>query len=174
MNHLLRPWIWSSFRASSGLTPCDVLSSTPRVRAPAIARWHTHLHGLATAIHEICGLNQSLHCCITENTPPSSLSPQLWPKLFYSYLISGYDSPNKQNGVVEKNLAGKLLLLTLAPSDIICRGHGVRDKKNYSIAVLEGVQDHEKNANCGACICDGYHFCGLGARRYAFLQTWNR
>ena len=24
MNHLLRPWIWSSFRASSGLTPCDV------------------------------------------------------------------------------------------------------------------------------------------------------
>jgi hypothetical protein len=38
---------------------------------------------------------------------------------FRSYLFSAYDSPNKQNGVVEKNLAGKLLLLTLAPSDII-------------------------------------------------------
>ena len=25
MNYLLRPWIWPSFRASSGLEPCDVL-----------------------------------------------------------------------------------------------------------------------------------------------------
>ena len=38
---------------------------------------------------------------------------------FMNYRGWGYDSPNKQNGVVEKNLAGKVLLLTLAPSDII-------------------------------------------------------
>ena len=43
-------------RASHPATYC---SSTPRVRAPAIARWHTHLYGLVTVIHEICGLYQS-------------------------------------------------------------------------------------------------------------------
>jgi hypothetical protein len=36
--------------------PCDVLSSTPRVRVPAVARLHAHLHGLVTPIHEISGL----------------------------------------------------------------------------------------------------------------------
>ena len=36
--------------------PATYCSSTPRVRPPAVARWHTLLHGLATAIREISGL----------------------------------------------------------------------------------------------------------------------
>ena len=35
--------------------PATYCSSTPRVQLPAVARWHTHLHGLETVIHEICG-----------------------------------------------------------------------------------------------------------------------
>jgi hypothetical protein len=39
--------------ASSGLAPCDVLTSTPQVRVPrcrgTVARWHDHLHDLAPA-----------------------------------------------------------------------------------------------------------------------------
>jgi hypothetical protein len=31
-------------------------SGTPRNQHPAVARWHAHLRGLATAIHEISGL----------------------------------------------------------------------------------------------------------------------
>ena len=55
MNRLLRPRICASLRASSGHAPCDVLSSTPRVRAPTVARLDAHLHGLVTEIHEISG-----------------------------------------------------------------------------------------------------------------------
>ena len=55
MNHLLRPRIWPSFKASSGVDPCDVPFSTPRIQHPAIALWHDHLCGLATAIHETSG-----------------------------------------------------------------------------------------------------------------------
>jgi len=29
---------------------------TPRIQSPAVARWHAHLRGLATAIHGISGL----------------------------------------------------------------------------------------------------------------------
>jgi len=36
MSHLLQPRIWPSFRASSGLEPCDVPTSTPQVRVPAV------------------------------------------------------------------------------------------------------------------------------------------
>ncbi len=62
MNHLLRPRIWSSFLASSGVGPCDVpfryaSEPIPRYRG-TVARWHTHLRGLATAIHEISGLGR--------------------------------------------------------------------------------------------------------------------
>ena len=32
----------------------------PRGAAGRVARWHTHLRGLATAIHEISGLEKSL------------------------------------------------------------------------------------------------------------------
>ena len=68
MNHLLQPRIWPSFRASSGVAPCDVpfryaSDPTPRgcpvARPPRLARMagrHTHLHGLATGIHETSGL----------------------------------------------------------------------------------------------------------------------
>ena len=58
MNDLLRPRIWASFLASSGHAPCDVLSSTSRVRVPAVARLQAHLHHLVTAIHEISGLEK--------------------------------------------------------------------------------------------------------------------
>ena len=61
MNRLLRPRICPSFRASSGVDPCDVpfryaSGPTPRYRG-TVARWHAHLRGLATAIHEISGLD---------------------------------------------------------------------------------------------------------------------
>ena len=36
--------------------PATYRSGTPRNQHPAIARWHGHLRGLATAIHEISGL----------------------------------------------------------------------------------------------------------------------
>jgi len=60
MNYVLRPRIWPSFRASSGVAPCDVpfryaSGPIPRYRG-MVARWHAHLHGLATAIHETSGL----------------------------------------------------------------------------------------------------------------------
>ena len=60
MNHLLRPLVWPSFLASSGVGSCDVpfryaLEPIPRYRG-TVARWHAHLHGLATVIHETSGL----------------------------------------------------------------------------------------------------------------------
>src|SRR5210317_1829664 len=63
MDHLLRPRIWPSFLASSGVGPCDVpfryaSGPIPRYRG-TVARWHAHLRGLATAIHKISGLEQS-------------------------------------------------------------------------------------------------------------------
>ena len=78
MNCLLRPRIWESFLASSGHVPCDVLSSTSRVRVPAVARWHTHLHGFVTTIHEISGLGVLLFAlrfalCDTIGRPVSFL-----------------------------------------------------------------------------------------------------
>ena len=36
--------------------PATYCSSTPRVQPPAVARWYSPLHGLATAIHGISGL----------------------------------------------------------------------------------------------------------------------
>jgi hypothetical protein len=43
-----------------GVLGCRLLrrtvSGTPRNPHPAVARWYGHLHGLATAIHEISGL----------------------------------------------------------------------------------------------------------------------
>ena len=60
MNHLLRPRIWTFFLASSGVGPYDVpfrydSEPIPRYRG-TVARWHPHLRGLATAIHETSGL----------------------------------------------------------------------------------------------------------------------
>ena len=60
MNNLLRPRIWASFLASSGVGPCDVpfryaSEPIPRYRG-TVAWWHAHLRGLATGIHEISGL----------------------------------------------------------------------------------------------------------------------
>ncbi|MEE8315867.1 MAG: hypothetical protein V3R70_04885 [Syntrophobacteria bacterium] len=36
--------------------PATYRSGTPLNQHPAVARWHAHLRGLATAIHEISGL----------------------------------------------------------------------------------------------------------------------
>ena len=36
--------------------PATYYSSTPRIQAPAVARWHAHPHSLATPIHELSGL----------------------------------------------------------------------------------------------------------------------
>ena len=58
MNHLLRPRIWPSFLASSGVGPCDVpfrYASKPTPCGCQVAR---HLRSLATAIHEISGLGR--------------------------------------------------------------------------------------------------------------------
>jgi hypothetical protein len=60
MNNLLRPRIWPSFLASSAVGSCDVpfrygSEPIPRQRG-TVARWHAHLCGLATAIHETSGL----------------------------------------------------------------------------------------------------------------------
>ena len=60
MNRLLRPRIWPSFRASSGVGPCNVpfryaSGPIPRYRG-TITRWHGHLRSLATSIHETSGL----------------------------------------------------------------------------------------------------------------------
>jgi len=40
--------------------PATYRSGTPRVRSPAVSRWHAHLHGLATAIHETSGLGETI------------------------------------------------------------------------------------------------------------------
>ena len=59
MNHLLRPRIWPSFLASSGVGSCDVplrYGNQSRGTAGRVAWWHAHLRGLATGIHEIPGL----------------------------------------------------------------------------------------------------------------------
>ena len=39
--------------------PATYHSGTPRNQHPAVARWQAHLRGLATAIHEISGLDES-------------------------------------------------------------------------------------------------------------------
>jgi hypothetical protein len=48
-----------SFLASSGAGPCDVPFRYASDPNPAVARWHAHLRGLATAIHETSGLAES-------------------------------------------------------------------------------------------------------------------
>ena len=50
-----RPWVSA---------PATYRSGTPRIQLPAVARWHSHLHGLATAIHETSGLAVKVlrHC----------------------------------------------------------------------------------------------------------------
>jgi hypothetical protein len=66
MNNLLRPRIWPSFPASSGVpsttlrtgSPCDVpfRYASDQSRG-TVTKWHDHLRGLATAIHETSGLD---------------------------------------------------------------------------------------------------------------------
>jgi len=73
MNYLLRPQIWPSFRASSGVEPCDVpfryaSGPIPRYRG-MVARWQNHLCGLATAIQETSGQGRGI---LRSFVPPSA------------------------------------------------------------------------------------------------------
>ena len=56
MNYLLLPRIWRPSWRPRVPAPATYRSGTPRNQHPAVARWHAHLRGLATAIHEISGL----------------------------------------------------------------------------------------------------------------------
>ena len=47
--------------------PATYCSSTPRIQPPAVARWHTLFHGLATGIHEISGLTHSLQILLQKS-----------------------------------------------------------------------------------------------------------
>ena len=98
MNGLLRPRIWPSFSPSCRLYeleawrprvlhPARYRSGTPRVQYPAVARWHAHLHGLATAIHETSGLNsfhlsRSYHAQLIRNLAKMGVSTQLYDFIF--------------------------------------------------------------------------------------------
>ena len=70
MNHLLRPRIWPSFLASSGVPstgsgqahPATYRSGTPQNQPPAVTRWPAHLHGLAKTIHETSALSLTSLC----------------------------------------------------------------------------------------------------------------
>ena len=101
MNDLLRPRNWepacgterSAASANNMAVLPDVLgcsfdyaqdkltlrrtSGTPRIQHPVVARWHAHLHGLATAIHKTSGLAEinSLQqaCSMTKKTPVSTI-----------------------------------------------------------------------------------------------------
>jgi len=60
-----KPWIGCSdcgYDSPPGrpraLNPATYCSSTPRIQAPAMTRWHSHLHSLATPIHGLFGLNK--------------------------------------------------------------------------------------------------------------------
>jgi hypothetical protein len=56
MNGLLRPWIWRPSGHPRVLAPATYHSGTFRNQHPVVTRLHTHLRGLATAVHEISGL----------------------------------------------------------------------------------------------------------------------
>jgi len=78
MNYLLRPRIWPSFMASSGVGPCDVpfryaSEPIPRYRG-TVDRLQDHLRGLATAIHKISRLDESVLSVKDKN--PSNLMPE--------------------------------------------------------------------------------------------------
>jgi len=45
--------------------PATYCSSTPRIQSPAVTRWHSHLQGLGTPIHEISGLELVIYFSLT-------------------------------------------------------------------------------------------------------------
>ncbi len=50
--------------------PATYRSGTPRIQPPAVARWHTLIHGLATAIHETFELARKFHYpCLQFSSP---------------------------------------------------------------------------------------------------------
>ena len=48
--------------------PAAYRLGTPRIQTPADARWHAHLCGLATAIHETSGLKTTWHWICRNST----------------------------------------------------------------------------------------------------------
>jgi hypothetical protein len=65
--------------------PATYCSSTPRMQNPLLARWHAHLHGLVTSIHEISGLGNIQHKPAPMITIAANLGPDLSTKAL------GYD-----------------------------------------------------------------------------------
>jgi hypothetical protein len=81
MNCLLRPRVWPFFSPSCRLyepeagrpramAPATYRSDTPRDQPPAVARWHTHLRGLATSVHETSWLASVLSTAFAPPTGP--------------------------------------------------------------------------------------------------------
>jgi hypothetical protein len=58
MNHLLRPRIWPSSLASSGVGPCDVPFALAALRS--VPQAGSQFRGLATAIHEVSWLKDDV------------------------------------------------------------------------------------------------------------------
>ena len=99
MNHLLRPRIWPSFLASLGVGPCDVpfryaSGPIPQYRG-TVARWHAHLRGLATAIHETSGLmtrrpgsTEDLHIGFDQASEKAAEWP-LWFEVSFGIFLKG-------------------------------------------------------------------------------------
>ena len=54
--------------------PATYRLGTPRNQHPAVARWHAHLHGLATAIHETSGLGEPISSSAQCNAEPHHLT----------------------------------------------------------------------------------------------------
>jgi hypothetical protein len=65
--------------ALPGVLGCRTLrrtsSSTPRIQPPAVARWHTLIHGLATAIHETSELARMIHELLAATADITILPP---------------------------------------------------------------------------------------------------
>src|SRR5210317_132713 len=56
--------------------PATYRLGTPRNQHPAVARWHAHLRGLATAIHEISGLAERDPMIVEEQEVLSQYEPE--------------------------------------------------------------------------------------------------
>jgi hypothetical protein len=83
-------------------------SGTPRNQHPAVARWHAHLRGLATVIHEISGLDLQNHLRL-----PGCLNGQFddhgGPRVFFA------DYPNLAAMIFDDFLAHRHVEASVTP-----------------------------------------------------------
>ena len=96
-----RPW------ASA---PATYRSGTPRSQPPAVTRWHAHLRGLATVIHEISGLGFRFYSSLICLRKAETLGTAIWKRLC-TYLridrkLEGWDI----SGVRSRRMASLCLL----------------------------------------------------------------